>query len=62
MPTPSLPTYGIPIRVPPELRARLQAEKELTGMSVNAIINAVLNDYFERQDADAEHERSRKVT
>jgi predicted DNA-binding protein len=54
MSTQSLPTYGIPIRVPPKLRDRLRAEKEATGLSVNAIVNEVLSKHFERVDVDVE--------
>jgi hypothetical protein len=45
------------LRVPPDLRNRIYAHKEFTGMSVNGTVLALVEDSLNRIDADAEHDR-----
>lgn len=51
--TSSAPTHTILLRVPPALYKHLHAHKQRSGQSMNSTAVAILEDFFDRQEADA---------
>lgn len=53
-----LPTILTPLRLPPDLRQRLDDRKILTGQSINAMVIEILTEYFEREKVYANDQRN----